>query len=53
MNKFTDLIRFEQHLFDDGDTVRKAQMIVEGILKARFPHLSDIAREMSGKEEAN
>ena len=53
MNKFTHLLRFVQHLFDDGDTAWKAKKIVEGILKARSPRLSDIAREMSGREEAN
>ena len=53
MNKFTHLLGFVQHLFDDDDTARKAKKIVEGILKARSPRLSDIAREMSGKEESN
>ncbi len=53
MNKFTHLMRFVQHLFDEEDTARKAKKIVEGILKARSPRLSDIARGMSGKEEAN
>ena len=53
MNKFTHLLRFVQYLFDDGETARKAKKIVEGILRARSPRLSDIAREMQGKEEAN
>ena len=53
MNKFTHLLRFVQCLFDDRDTARKAKMIIESILKARSPRLSDIAREMLGKEEAN
>jgi len=53
MNKFTHLLRFVQYLFDDEDTARKAKKIVEGILKAQSPRLSDIAREMSGKEESN
>jgi len=53
MNKFTQLLGFVQHLFDDEETVGKAKMIVESILKARSPRLSDIAREMPGKEEAN
>ena len=53
MNKFTHLLRFVQYLFDDGETSRKAKMIVEGILRARSPRLSDIAREMAGKEDAN
>jgi len=50
MNKFTHLMQFVQHVFDDEDTARKAKKIVEGILKAHSPRLSDIAREMSGKE---
>ena len=53
MNKFTDLSRFVQYLFDEKDTVRKGKTIIEGLLKARSPRLSDIAREMPGKEEAN
>ena len=53
MNKFTHLSRFVQYLFDDVDTSRKAKMIVAGLLKARSPRLSDIAREMPGKEETN
>ena len=53
MNKFTHLFRFVQHLFDDDHTARKAKEIIEGILKAHSPRLSDIAREMAGKEEAN
>ena len=53
MNKFTHLSRFVQYLFDEKDTVRKGKTIIEGLLKARSPRLSDIAREMPGKEEAN
>ena len=53
MNKFTHLLRFVQYLFDDENTVRKAKVIIEGILKGRSPRLSDIAREMPGKEETN
>jgi hypothetical protein len=52
-NKFTHLLQFVEQLFDDADTARKAKRIVEGILKAQSPRLSDIARKMSGKEEAN
>jgi len=33
MNKFTHLLRFLQHLFDDGDTAGKAKKIMEDILK--------------------
>ena len=53
MNKFTHLLQFVQQVFDDTDTTRKAKRIIEGILKARSPRLSDIARKMPGKEEAN
>ena len=53
MNKFIHLLQFVECLFDEGDSVKKANRIIEGILKARSPRLSDIAREMPGKEEAN
>jgi len=53
MNKFTHLLQFVQQLFDDADTASKAQRIIAGILKAQSPRLSDIARNMPGKEEAN
>jgi len=53
MNKYIHLFRFVQYLFDDVETARKATQIIEGILKARTPRLSDIAREMSGNEAAN
>ncbi len=35
------------------DTASIAKRIVEGILKAQSPRLSDIAQKMSGKEGAN
>ena len=53
MNKFTHLLRFLQQLFDEQDEAGKASGIIEGILRARSPRLSDNAREMAGKEEAN
>ena len=53
MNKFTHLLQFVQQVFDDRETVIKAKEIIRGILKARSPRMSDIAREMQGKEEAN
>lgn len=53
MNKFIQLLPFVECLFDDEGTAMKAKRIVEGILKARSPRLSDIAREMAGKEETN
>jgi hypothetical protein len=53
MNQFTQLLPFMREVLDDPATVRKAAMIGEGILKARSPRLSDIARAMGGHESAN
>ena len=46
MDKFTQLLPFVQDLFDDQATAQKATKIVNGILKARSPRLSEIARAM-------
>ena len=53
MNKCTQLFPFVRDLFDDQARARKATRIVAGIMQARCPRLSEIAREMSGNEEAN
>jgi len=53
MDKFTQLLPFMQTLFDDASAARKATAIVAGILRARSPRLSEIAREMDGKDAAN
>jgi hypothetical protein len=53
MFKFTQLLPFMQTIFDDPTTARKASAILAGILKARSPRLSEIAREMPGGEVAN
>jgi hypothetical protein len=53
MNKCTQLLPFVQDLFHDPKTARKAVRIIEAILRARSPRLSEIARAMSGKEAAN
>jgi len=53
MDKFTHLCDFLTYLFDDQAAIEKAKVITEGILKARSCRLSDIAREMPGREEAN
>jgi len=44
---------FVQDLFDDRASVQKATRIVDGILQARSPRLSEIARAMKGNEAAN
>ena len=53
MDKFTHLSEFLKYLFDDDQSVKKAQVITAGILKARSCWLSKVAREMAGKEAAN
>jgi hypothetical protein len=53
MNKFAHLLLFVQSVFDEKETAEKAKPIIEGILKARSPRLSDIAREMAGSEDRN
>jgi hypothetical protein len=53
MDKCTQLLPFVQDLFDDRVAAKKATQIVSGILKARSPRLSEIARAMKGNEAAN
>ena len=53
MNKFTQLFPFVQNIFDDKKTSKTATRIITGILKARSPRISEIARAMSGNEDAN
>lgn len=53
MDKFTQLLPFVHDLFDDQNIARKAARIVDGIMKARSPRMSEIAREMGGNEAAN
>ncbi len=53
MNKCTQLLPFLQALFGDSKIAREAARITTGIMQARSPRLSDIAREMSGNEAAN
>ena len=53
MNKFTQLFPFVQNIFDDKNTSKTATRIITGILKARSPRISEIARAMSGNEDAN
>jgi hypothetical protein len=53
MNKFTHICQYAGCIFDEPRKVPKAAAILEGILKARSPRLSDIAREMKGGEAGN
>jgi hypothetical protein len=53
MDKCTQLLPFVQDLFDDCAAAAKATQIVNGMLKARSPRLSEIARAMKGNKAAN
>ena len=46
--RFIPLSEFLAYLIDDANSVEKAGLITEGVLKAHSCHLSDIAREMPG-----
>jgi hypothetical protein len=53
MVKCNQLFPFVQDLFDDQANAWKATRIISGIMKARSPRLSEIARAMGGNAEAN
>jgi hypothetical protein len=52
MDKFIRIFEFVQQLFTDQMTARHASEIIEGIMEARSPRLSDIAARMAGNEAA-
>jgi hypothetical protein len=53
MNQCIKAAPFLKHLFDQDRLVAKAAVIVEAILAACSPRLSDIAQHMPGREAAN
>jgi hypothetical protein len=53
MNKFIRIIEFAQQLFPDAHTAHQASEIIEGIMEACSPRLSDIAAKMTGDEAAS
>jgi len=53
MNKFINLSRFMQEIFDEKGKAKKAAEIGEAILKARSLRLTDIAAQMTGNSDAN
>lgn len=53
MNKFIRIFKFAQQLFTDEKTARQASQIIEGIMAARSPRLSDIAAHMPGGQSAS
>jgi hypothetical protein len=53
MNKFIKAEAFLKHLFDSDRLAAKAAIIVEAILAACSPRISEIAQHMPGGEAAN
>jgi hypothetical protein len=52
VNKFIRIFEFTQHLFSDSKVAKQASQIIEGIMEARSPRLSEIAAKMAGSEAA-
>lgn len=53
MLKFSHLFRFTQQVFDRPKVARTAAQIVQGILKAQSPRISEVAQQMKGKPDSN
>lgn len=53
MDKFIRIFEFVQQLYNDDHTAQQASEIIEGIMEARSPRLSDIAARMAGNEAAS
>ena len=53
MNKFIRFLKFTEQLYPNGKQARHASEIMEGIMEARSPRLSDIAAHMPGHPSAS
>lgn len=53
MNKCIRVFKFVQQLYTDEKTARQASQIIEGIMAARSPRLSEIAAHMPGGQSAS
>ncbi len=53
MDKFINIQRFMQYLFDEEDKAKSAAEIGQAILAARSIRPTDIAAQMQGKGEAS
>ena len=53
MDKFIRIFEFAQQLFSDHKTAKQASQIIEGIMEARSPRLSEIAAKMPGNADAS
>jgi hypothetical protein len=53
MDKFIRIFEFAQQLFSDPRTAKQASQIIEGIMEAHSPRLSEIAAKMPGNPDAS
>ena len=53
MYKFMQIEKFAKVIFDSEGAAKKASKIMEGVLQAKSPRISDIADQMAGNEAAN
>jgi hypothetical protein len=53
MDKFIRIFEFTQQLFSDPRAAKQASQIIEGIMEAHSPRLSEIAAKMPGNPEAS
>ena len=53
MYKFMQIEKFAKVIFDSEKSAEKASKIMDGILNAKSPRISDVADQMAGNEAAN
>ena len=53
MDKFIRIFEYAQQLFGDPKTAKQASQIIEGIMEARSPRLSEISAKMQGNPDAS
>ena len=53
MYKFMQIEKFAKVIFDSDKSAEKASKIMNGILEAKSPRISDVADQMDGSYEAN
>ena len=53
MYKFMQIEKFAKVIFDSEKAAQKASKIIDGILQAKSPRISDVADQMAGNEAAN
>lgn len=53
MDKLIRIVEFAQQLFGDSKIAEQASQIIEGIMEARSPRLSEVAAKMPGNPDAS